>query len=221
MQCPVCEAGVSADARICQSCGTRFAPPRAFSTAPADEFTLTAEEVWEPGENGYDEEASWAGAQAVTLLAERQREAQELRWGGFFRRALAFVIDALVLAAICAILSVVSFVGYKVGLAAHGRQLSADNAPGLAVFLTWGWMFLITIYFVVFHGMDGQTVGKRLFGLRLIGERGAPVSYKRAALRWVLGLLLAPLVVSWLWIIWDREKRAWHDYLARTWVVRT
>lgn len=26
--------------------------------------------------------------------------------------------------------------------------------------------------------------------------------------------------LGYLWAIWDREKRTWHDHLAGTWVVK-
>jgi uncharacterized RDD family membrane protein YckC len=31
---------------------------------------------------------------------------------------------------------------------------------------------------------------------------------------------VASIGLGILWIVWSREKRAWHDFLARTWVVR-
>jgi uncharacterized RDD family membrane protein YckC len=39
-------------------------------------------------------------------------------------------------------------------------------------------------------------------------------------LRWIATLVLAPLLLGFLWVFLNREKRAWHDYLAGTWVVR-
>ncbi|PYJ14581.1 MAG: RDD family protein, partial [Verrucomicrobia bacterium] len=46
-------------------------------------------------------------------------------------------------------------------------------------------------------------------------------TYRQAFLR-SLGTVVsvAPLGLGFLWIIWSREKRGWHDFLARTWVIR-
>ena len=90
------------------------------------------------------------------------------------------------------------------------------------VLLTVGWMILAAAYFVVFHGMEGKTIGKWLFGLRVVGLAKQPISYRRALLRWVgtLGLGCATIGLSLLWILWSGEKRAWHDFLAGTWVIR-
>jgi uncharacterized RDD family membrane protein YckC len=113
-----------------------------------------------------------------------------------------------------------SYIGYKVGLSGHGRVVTRHNAMPLIFFATWASIFLATIYFVVFHGGDGKTIGKWLLGLRLVGPEQSTISYRRAFFRWVVMVILAPLGLGFLWILWSPEKRGWHDYLARTWVIR-
>ncbi len=66
---------------------------------------------------------------------------------------------------LCAVMAVMAYVAYKVGLAAHNRRVSLGNASPLVVLLTMAGLFLTTAYFVVFHGMDGQTIGKLVFRL--------------------------------------------------------
>jgi len=58
--------------------------------------------------------------------------------------------------------------------------------------------------------------------LRVIGSEQQRITYGRALLRWIatIGFGLLSFGVSFLWIIWSREKRGWHDFLARTWVIR-
>jgi uncharacterized RDD family membrane protein YckC len=58
--------------------------------------------------------------------------------------------------------------------------------------------------------------------LRVVGRDLRPISYRRALFRWIgtVGLGVVSLGVAFLWILWQREKRGWHDFLARTWVVR-
>jgi uncharacterized RDD family membrane protein YckC len=101
-------------------------------------------------------------------------------------------------------------------------MISWNNAAPLVSFLTVAWLALATMYFVVFHGMEGKTIGKWLFRLRVVGANGAPISYRRALLRWIAtaGLGVASFGLAVLWVLWQREKRAWHDFLARTWVIR-
>lgn len=181
------------------------------------------EESWGLGEERLVEHSQLPSTQphgSQQGRAVNDNAGSDVQWGGFLRRGLAFVIDLLIVCLISVVLFVLCYIGYKVGLAAHDRTLSPQSSEGLVAFLGLSWMFIVTSYFVIFHGLEGQTVGKWLLGLRVIGEHGARVSYKRASLRWLGELVFAPLVLGLLWIIWSREKRAWHDYLARTWVVR-
>ena len=69
--------------------------------------------------------------------------------------------------------------------------------------------------------MVGQTLGKRLMGLRVISVRGLPPSPPRAIARYAALLLsVLPAGLGWLWCLFDREKRAAHDHLVGTYVVR-
>ena len=68
---------------------------------------------------------------------------------------------------------------------------------------------------------DGQSVGKRVVGIRVTRPDGTPVdsayAARRAAMRIVSGL---PLGLGFLWAAWDPEKRTWHDMVADTRVFR-
>jgi uncharacterized RDD family membrane protein YckC len=193
-----------------------------------EEFTLTAEaepsEADEPGEPAAAHDWQFP-AQVEAPLAtpvKADAAAAEIVYGGFFRRFGAIFIDAVSILLLSALLGVMAYIGYKVGLAAHGRSVSWDNAMPLIGFLTVGWIVLATVYFVLFHGMQGQTVGKWLLGLRVVDAAQQSISYRRALLRWIgmIGLGCASLGLSLCWVFWSGEKRAWHDFLARTWVIR-
>lgn len=75
-------------------------------------------------------------------------------------------------------------------------------------------------YFTIFHACGGQTIGKLLLGLRVVGIDGEELSWGRSFLRAVgqFGSLL-PLAAGFLWALVDRDRRAWHDYLAGSRVV--
>ena len=151
---------------------------------------------------------------------KREEEASAVRWAGFFRRAGAFMIDALVLFLFSLLLVYLASVAYRVGLAAHQRSLSWQTMPPLFRILAVAWIFLVCGYFVLLHGLEGRTVGKWLFGLRVVGARQEPITYSQALVRWIGALAISPLLVGFLRILWNREKRGWHDLMARTWVIR-
>ncbi len=226
MKCQNCQAEVPDDAERCEKCGAKLLMRRVIFGAPRNqEFTLTAEADPSEIDRPVDSNDWQFPARSEPLAAPVEipsEAAAEIRYGGFFRRLAAFIIDFLAILLLSALMGVMAYIGYKVGLAAHGRFVSWDNATPLMVLLTVGWIILAAAYFVVFHGMDGKTIGKWLFGLRVVGLTQQPISYRRALLRWVgmLGLGCASIGLSLLWILWSGEKRAWHDYLARTWVIR-
>lgn len=202
----------------------------------AENFTLTAEEspqdIEEP--KAAVENQDWEFPPRVAaidasvtrpsapLFVTPSESVSDLRWGGFFRRLGAFVVDMAVLGLLSTLMGVMAYIGYKVGLSAHHRFFSWNNAGPLFSFLTLAWMGLISVYFVTFHGMEGKTVGKWLLGLRVVGMDQRPISFRRALLRWIgtVGLGCVSLGLAFLWILWQREKRGWHDFLARTWVIR-
>lgn len=68
---------------------------------------------------------------------------------------------------------------------------------------------------------DGQTIGKRVVGVRVVRPDGRPVdagtAAARAAMRIVSGLAFA---IGFLWAAWDPERRTWHDMVADTRVFR-
>ena len=153
-------------------------------------------------------------------LKREEEKASEIQWGGFFRRAGAFIVDLLVLTILTLLLFYLAYVGYSVGLAAHDQSLSSDNLDVFLLFLSLGWIGLVTGYFVLLHGMEGKTVGKWLFGLRVVGPDQEPITYGRALLRWIATWVSAIFGLGFLWVLFSGEKRGWHDLLAGTWVIR-
>lgn len=226
MNCQNCDAPVLAADERCEKCGAKLLHRRVFLGAPkAAEFTLTAEEPAldpEPAPKVDD----WQIEPEFRFAASRDmspsgESAPDARWGGFFRRLAAFIVDLVAIGLLCALMGLTTYIAYKVGLAAHGRAVALENAGPLMLFLTFGWAFLATAYFVVFHGMDGKTIGKSLLGMRVVSAGLAPVGFRQAFLRCLaLAVVTAPLGIGVLWILFSREKRGWHDRIARTWVIR-
>jgi len=83
------------------------------------------------------------------------------------------------------------------------------------VTILWGF------YFTFFIGYNGQTPGKKLLRLRVEREDGSPVNYATAFNRFVgYSLSGGIFFVGFLWALWDKEKRTWHDKMAHTRVVK-
>jgi uncharacterized RDD family membrane protein YckC len=153
-------------------------------------------------------------------LLKKEEQGRVVQWGGFFRRTWAFFVDGLVLGFFSLLLVFLSLLAYRVGLAAHQSSVSWESEGGLFSVLLAAWIVLVGGYFVVLHRIDGRTVGKWLFGLRVVGIERGPITLSQALIRWLAAVITAPLLLGYLRILWNREKRGWHDILAGTWVIR-
>jgi len=81
--------------------------------------------------------------------------------------------------------------------------------------------FLALVYAVYFTGTTGQTLGKIVFGLRVVDTAGRPPGYLCAAGRAALGS--AGVVLAGLGLVpvlFDPARRAFHDRVLHTRVIR-
>ena len=90
-------------------------------------------------------------------------------------------------------------------------------------FIFQGYLLLATyIFFAWFWTHGGQTLGMRTWKVKLCGLDDRPVSWRQATGRYLASLLsLACLGLGFLWVLFDRDKLAWHDRLSSTHLVRT
>lgn len=80
------------------------------------------------------------------------------------------------------------------------------------------------VYYIALEGsLTGQTMGKKVLGIRVVDLAGAgPIGYGRATVRYFGRILSAiPLLLGYFWMLWDKEKQTWHDKFATTVVVPT
>ena len=88
--------------------------------------------------------------------------------------------------------------------------------------------FLYEALFMMRRGeRNGQTPGKQLVGIRVRADGGEPMTFGTGFLRDTVGKTLLGTVtgglytlVDFVWPLFDGEKRALHDMLAKTHVVR-
>jgi uncharacterized RDD family membrane protein YckC len=128
---------------------------------------------------------------------------------GLFRRLAALFYDSLLLLGVWFIASAF------VLLFTHGEKMHSNN-PYYTLYL-----FLVTmLFFGWFWRHGGQTLGMRAWRIRLVHEDGGQISWSQVLLRCLAAipaLLLGGL--GYWWILWDKEKRSWHDRFSHTRVV--
>lgn len=141
--------------------------------------------------------------------------------GGYWLRWMAFAVDHLILLLLLATFVVLAFLTLAMETPG-GREipLLRQIRIVLPAILPLG-VVLHLAYFTFFHGSWGQTIGKMIFGLRVVGTDGQPLTFLRALARTV-GYLLsaAPFFLGFFWVGLTSSKRSWHDLLADTMVVR-
>ena len=83
-------------------------------------------------------------------------------------------------------------------------------------------ILLLWLYYWLFTGLKGQTLGKMAFGIKVVNAQGDRPGLGVAALREVLGKTVSviALYIGFLWIIGDKQKQGWHDKIASTYVVK-
>jgi len=139
-------------------------------------------------------------------------------YGGFSRRILAFLIDN-------ALLQVAVMIVFILGLLMVGYEIDVEGDIGISSLLASYYATAVVMnlfYFTWFHGITGQTIGKRILGLKVIRTTGEPVNPGMAFLRWV-GYIVSSMIfyLGFIWIAFDKKKQGWHDKIAGTIVIKT
>ena len=76
-------------------------------------------------------------------------------------------------------------------------------------------------YFVVFWSTTGQTPGNRVMQIRVERSDGGTLRRRTAVLRLAaLAVAAIPFFAGFLPILFDRHRRAFQDFVARSVVVR-
>jgi len=141
--------------------------------------------------------------------------------GGFWLRSMAFATDQVILLLILAIFVVLGFMSLTMETSG-GRAIPFLRQARIVIPVTLPLALVLNLaYFTFFHGTWGQTIGKMIFGLRVVRPDGQPLTYFRALIR-ALGYFLSaiPFFLGFLWIGLTSSKLSWHDALADTIVVR-
>jgi uncharacterized RDD family membrane protein YckC len=138
-----------------------------------------------------------------------QEAAEQLPAASFTRRLLSLAYE-LILAVAVAFFAGLLFYG-----AASGRL------SGLTRFAFQCYLFAaLGLYFTWCWHRGGQTLPMKAWQIRLVDSKGGPVSWRQAALRYILAWVsLLPLGAGFLWALVDPQRLSLHDRLSGTRVV--
>ena len=142
-------------------------------------------------------------------LADSYLSAEPLVSAPFGSRAVAKLVDGLaILAVVCPIAWVVS------------RLVPAGFGPPVAILLVLiGGSLLFGVYTVIAQYRRGQTIGKRLQGIRVVSETGARISLGQAIVRQFSMFLQVYWIDVMFALFTDKGQRAF-EMLSKTRVVK-
>jgi len=149
----------------------------------------------------------------------------EKPFGGFWRRSMAFFIDKAILFFISLLILFVGLLALWIGFPARYQDILPGGLAQLSITFLIAYIFMAALlhmlYFTYFHGTNGQTPGKMIFGLQVVQSTGEGMTLGIAFLRWV-GYFASTVVfyIGFIWIAIDGKKQGWHDKIAGTVVIR-
>jgi uncharacterized RDD family membrane protein YckC len=142
------------------------------------------------------------------------------QYAGFWKRVAALSVDGLLYFVGCMLFALVIILLMTLLPGQAIQPLQPGNAK-VASLITAGWLTLIPflIFILPLRVWHGQTAGKRLLKIQVVGNRDEVLSWGQCIGRPILYILSMIGFLGFLWCAWDREKRCWHDFLAHTHVM--
>jgi uncharacterized RDD family membrane protein YckC len=142
-------------------------------------------------------------------LADSYLSAEPLASAPFSARAVAKLLDGLaVLAVVCPLAWVVT------------RLVPDGFGPPIAILLVMvGGSLLFGVYTVIAEYRRGQTIGKRMQGIRVVSETGARISLGQAMVRQLSMFLQVYWIDVMFALFTDKSQRAF-EMLSKTRVVK-
>ncbi|HEX7359163.1 MAG TPA: RDD family protein [Bryobacteraceae bacterium] len=165
------------------------------------------------------------GTQAVCAdckprFVQRMREGVSsvsgVQYGGFWRRGAALLIDGMVM--------MIVYFPLQIAVAIIAGTSLARNQAAMVALLGAVWLIYMVAYaayYTWFLSQKSATPGKMLMGVKVITAGGGRISVARAFARcFAAGLSGMILCLGYLMAAFDSEKRALHDHLCNTRVIR-
>jgi len=191
-------AAVAAPAHYCSQCGRPY---------PSEELVRFG--------------AATVCANCKEIYAQRLRETGQVAgtrvYGGFWIRFIAVFIDGIALWIVNFAIQTVTFTRVSPGdLSNMGLVMSSigiNFVISIALQMTYEAFFLVRF---------GATPGKMIFKLKVITAEGGGLTWGRAIARYFAKILSGiTLMIGYIMAGFDSEKRALHDYIVGTRVIRT
>lgn len=122
------------------------------------------------------------------------------------RHLAAIVYDSLLLTALL-FLATALLLPFNNGEAFSSQQFFYPIYLFAVSFLFYGWFWT--------HG--GQTLGLKAWKIKVISDNGEMISWRQALIRFIVSILSwGFLGLGFVWVLFDKERRSWHDISSKS-----
>jgi len=150
---------------------------------------------------------------AATPDVSQKSDLSNAKIPGLFRRLGAIMYDSMLVTAVVFTAFALLYLPLAVGFG-----LVDINDTGQYKYLFFIYMLTVGVGFHIWfwtHG--GQTLGMRTWSMKLFSEDGGTVSVRQALVRYGVAVIsLLAFGLGFLWSLFDKEKRSWHDMASGT-----
>lgn len=142
-----------------------------------------------------------------------------MQYVGFWRRFAAIFIDGIV---VWVLQIPVNLIFAGAAAPSINDPYNATAAAGIGLGSMVASIAVSVLYWVVFQGKYGQTLGKKALGIKVVDVNGKTPSMMTFFLREIIGKFVSGIIllIGYLMVIWDGKKQGLHDKIAGTFVVR-
>ncbi len=137
-------------------------------------------------------------------------------YAGFWLRVVASLIDSIV------VFFLQLFSGLILGISGSFFG-GMSRSEGSVVILIWMFSSVLSVlYYVIFTGSCGQTLGKMALRIKVIAVDGSELGYGKAALREIIGKFLSGILlgIGYLMVAFDERKQGLHDKISGSCVIK-
>ena len=128
----------------------------------------------------------------------------------FWRRLAALFYDLLVLIAIWMVAAALVLLAFR-------GEVDVADQPAIYHFTLQGVLLTLSaFYFVISWSRGGQTIGMRAWKVRIVDVEGRSPSVPQSLRRFGLALVSLIAGFGFIWCLFDADRRAWHDVVAKT-----
>ncbi|MHB8896910.1 MAG: RDD family protein [Candidatus Geothermincolia bacterium] len=214
-ECPSCGTPNDDSAAFCKGCGKQYTrEPEAEASRPVEPppgpAPLPPPPV--PGPPGpplpppYPPSGIAAGMPKGFGYVPEGPPEGPIVYAGFWIRFLAIIIDGCIVGAV---------------FGAPFRLVTTHNAEAIAAVAGLVYFAAWLTYFILMTGWRGQTVGKMVLRLKVYNQDMSNVDYGTAAAREFSKILSAIILyIGFIMAGFDNRKRALHDRIAKTYVIK-